>query len=72
MSDADAMARHGPGRGEHRFRLIISLLALLLFAAAIWVKGVAINIVTVELAAITLAFFGGSAVWSGWHLWKQG
>ncbi|MDJ1015119.1 MAG: hypothetical protein QNJ35_01315 [Paracoccaceae bacterium] len=65
------MSRHGPTRSEHRFRLLASLAALLLFGIALWIKGVAINIVTIELAVITLAFFGGSAAWSAWHLWKQ-
>ena len=64
------MRQYGPTPGEHRFRLIASLAALILFAVAVWVRGVAINIVTVELAVITVAFFGGSALWSGWHLWK--
>lgn len=65
------MRRYGPTRGEHRFRLIASIAALLLFAAAAWLRGITVNIVTVELAVITLAFFGGSALWSGWHLWKD-
>ena len=65
------MSRHGPSKGEHRFRLVASLLALALFGAAAWTRGIAINIVTVELAAITLAFFGGSAAWSAWHLWRD-
>lgn len=64
------MRRYGPTRAEHRFRLIASLAALLLFAIAAFVKGIAVNIVTVELAVITLAFFGGSALWSARALLK--
>ncbi len=65
------MKRHGPTRGEHLFRLSASLAALVVFGVAAWVRGVSINIVTVELAMITVAFFGGSAAWSAWHLWKD-
>ena len=64
------MTARGPSRGEHLFRFWASLAALALCGVAIWARGVTINIVTVELAVITLAFFGGSAGWSARALWR--
>ncbi|MDJ1018331.1 MAG: hypothetical protein QNJ35_17615 [Paracoccaceae bacterium] len=63
------MRPRGPSRGEHLFRFWASLGALVLCGVAIWARGVAINIVTIELAVITLAFFGGGVVWSARALW---
>ncbi|MXQ09356.1 hypothetical protein GQ651_16035 [Alphaproteobacteria bacterium GH1-50] len=65
------MSRYGPTKGEHRFRLVASLLALVLFGIAAWTRGIALNIVTVELGVITIAFFGGSALWSARALWRD-
>jgi hypothetical protein len=61
---------YGPSRGELRFRLIFSLagLAALVFAASTRPPGPA----WIEIIGLGGAFFGGTAVWSGWRLCGRG
>ncbi|WP_224816302.1 hypothetical protein [Hasllibacter sp. MH4015] len=64
------MSRFGPGRGEHKLRLAISLAGLTLLTLAYARNGIG-GIASLEIAIIGAAFFGGSALWSAWQLWKD-
>ncbi|SUZ31266.1 hypothetical protein ROE7235_01002 [Roseibaca ekhonensis] len=61
----------GPDRTEHRVRLAVSLLGL---AVLIWIiaSGRMTGFAWVEVGAVAGLFFGGSALWSGWILWREG
>ena len=61
---------HGPSRGEHLFRLGASLAGLLLLGAAFALNGLPRSLAAFEVVLFGGAFFGGSAAWSGWRLWK--
>lgn len=61
---------YGPTRGELWFRLAVSLAGICLILVAIWYRGVPQGIAIVEVIGIAGAFFGGSAVWSAWKLWR--
>jgi hypothetical protein len=63
--------KHGPSRGELKFRLAASLAGLALMAAALVYRGVPSGPAFVEVVGIAGAFFGGSAIWSGWRLMKR-
>lgn len=65
--------KHGPTRGEHRFRLIASLfgLALMVFAIVWRWDDLGGSVAVVEVVIFATAFFGGSAVWSGWKLTRR-
>ncbi len=65
--DAPRPVRTGPDRGELWLRFAISLAGLALMIVALAVRGVG-GMAWVEVVAIAGAFFGGSAVWSGWRL----
>lgn len=62
---------HGPDRTEHRIRLGVSLAGL---AVLIWIiaSGRMTGFAWVEVGAVAGLFFGGSALWSGWKLWREG
>lgn len=60
-----------PPRGELRFRLIFSLFGLGLVALALILRGSALSApALVEVLGVAGVFFGGSAAWSAWRLWK--
>lgn len=63
--------KYRPSRGEFLFRFWASLAALALAGVAVAIKGVQINMVTVELGLIAFAFLGGSAGHAAWNLWGQ-
>ncbi len=60
----------GPTRGEHVVRLVISLVGLGLTGVALATHGIANVAALVEVAGIAGLFFGASAAFSGWRLWK--
>ena len=60
----------GPSRGELWFRLAAGLAGTAAVIAAVVFKGVS-GIASVEVVVIAGAFFGGSAVWSAWRLWRD-
>ena len=62
---------HRPDRTEHRLRLSVSLAGL---AVLIWIiaSGRMTGFAWVEVGAVAGLFFGGSAAWSGWKLWREG
>jgi hypothetical protein len=62
--------KYGPTRGEHVFRLIASLGGLGLLAAAIAIQGMPEGPGLVEVVGFGGSFFGGSAAWSAWKLWR--
>jgi hypothetical protein len=64
------MNRFGPSRGEHKLRLAISLAGLAFLIGGYYRTGI-FGIASLEIAIIGAAFFGGSAVWSAWKLWKD-
>ncbi|MFD1344586.1 hypothetical protein [Litorisediminicola beolgyonensis] len=64
------MAR-GPSRGELIFRLCFSLAGLALLGAAIAVRGWPQGPALFEVIGVAGLFFGGTAVWSAWRLWKR-
>ena len=68
--DAPRAVRTGPDRGELWMRFAISLAGLALMIVAVTVRGVG-GMAWVEVVAIAGAFFGGSAVWSGWQLMRR-
>lgn len=61
----------GPTRGELWFRLAFSLVGLCLMLAAIRYRGAPQGIALVEVIGIAGAFFGGTAIWSAWKLWRS-
>lgn len=60
-----------PDRTEHRFRLGVSIVGLMVL---IWIiaSGRMTGFAWVEVGAVAGLFFGGSALWSGWQLWREG
>ena len=64
------MSKFGPTRGELWIRLCISLIGLAAMLFAILYRGIG-GIAWIEVAVIAGAFFGGSAIWSGWKLLKS-
>ncbi|MGC9417770.1 MAG: hypothetical protein ACP5EN_02250 [Rhodovulum sp.] len=61
----------GPGRGDHGFRLILSLLGLVGMLVAGLVRGFD-GAATVEVLGIAGVFFGGTALWSARALMRRG
>ncbi|MES2665409.1 MAG: hypothetical protein V4712_04865 [Pseudomonadota bacterium] len=64
------MNKFGPTRGELWGRLLFSLAGLALLAAALFIRGLPSGPALVEVVGLASVFFGGTAVWSGWRLWK--
>lgn len=64
------MSRFGPTRGEHRLRLGISLVGLVMLGLALTLHGIPKGPALVEVIGVGGLFFGGSAIWSGWKLWQ--
>ncbi|MDU8910222.1 hypothetical protein [Aestuariicoccus sp. MJ-SS9] len=64
------MSKFGPTRGELKIRLAISVVGLALLIAAIAIRGWPRGPALVEVVGVAGLFFGGSAVWTGWKLWK--
>lgn len=60
----------GPGRGELWFRLVFSLVGLALLAFAIGVRGWPPAPALFEVIGVAGAFFGGTALWALWKLFK--
>jgi xanthosine utilization system XapX-like protein len=63
--------RHGPGRGELWFRLAFSLAGLVLVVVAGTVHGLPSGPALVEVFGIAGMFFGATAAWSAWRLFKR-
>ena len=63
------MPSFGPTRGELKFRLIASLAGLAFLVGGFLRTGI-FGIASLEIVIIGGAFFGGSAIWSAWTLWK--
>ena len=66
------MNRFGPSRGELKFRLAASCVGLCLMMAALFLRGVPTGPAFVEVVGIAGAFFGGTAVWSLYRLYRSG
>lgn len=64
------MSRFGPSRGEWWFRLGFSLIGLVLLGVALAVHGLPRGPALVEVVGVAGLFFGGTALWSAWRLWK--
>ena len=64
------MNRFGPSRGELKFRLVASLAGLAFLIGAYASHGIS-GIASLGIAIIGGGFFGGSALWSAWKLWKE-
>ncbi len=64
------MSKFGPTRGELKLRLAISLAGSALLIWGYARNGIS-GIASLEIAIIGAAFFGGSALWSAWKLWKD-
>jgi hypothetical protein len=64
------MSKYGPTRGEHKFRLLVSLFGLGLMVFAIAYRGIS-GIAWIEIVMVAGSFFGGTVIWSGWNLFKQ-
>lgn len=62
--------RFGPSRGELRFRFFASLAGLALMGVAFAIVGVPTGPAFLETVVIAGGFFGGTAVWSAWKLWR--
>jgi len=63
------MSHFGPTRGELKFRLGFSLIGLCAMVFAVAYRGIT-GIAAFEIVGIAGAFFGGTAIWSAWKLWK--
>jgi xanthosine utilization system XapX-like protein len=59
-----------PPRPELWFRLAFSVAGLALLGVAVAVRGVSSAPALVEVVGIAGAFFGGTATWAIWKLWK--
>jgi hypothetical protein len=64
------MNRFGPSRGELKLRLAISVAGLAFLIGGFLRTGI-FGIASLEIVIIGAAFFGGSALWSGWQLWTS-
>lgn len=61
----------GPSRNELLFRLIFSLFGLALLVVTVALRGIANAPALVEVVGIAGLFFGGTAVWAAWRLWRH-
>ena len=61
----------GPDKADLRFRLIFSIFGLGLLAFALVYRGFPSGMAFVEVVLISFLFFGGTAVWAVWKLWKS-
>jgi len=68
-SEAGVGNRFGPSRGEIWLRFAISLAGLGLMAVALATRRIG-GIASLEVMLIAGAFFGGSALWCAWTLWR--
>ncbi len=64
------MNKFGPSRGELWGRLVFSLAGLGLLSVAIGLRGIPDGPALVEVVGFGSVFFGGTAVWSAWRLFK--
>jgi len=60
----------GPSRGELWFRVALSLAGLGLVVVAVTVKEIT-GPAWIEVVGLGVVFFGGSAAWSLWKLFKS-
>ncbi|WP_135506063.1 hypothetical protein [Roseovarius aestuariivivens] len=65
------MSRFGPSRGELWFRCAAGLLGLAGLAGLCLWRGLPSGAAFFELIVIGGGFFGGTAVWAGWKLFKR-
>jgi hypothetical protein len=56
--------KHGPTRGELKFRLAFSLAGLALMLFALFYRGVPTGPAFVEVVGMAGLFFGGTAIWT--------
>lgn len=67
---AGLMRKFAPTRGEYLFRLLAGLCGVALtIAAALYLRATS-DAPLGELWIFGLGFFGGTAIWSAWKLWK--
>ncbi len=64
------MSKFGPTRGELWGRLAFSVAGLAFMGAAVYVRGVPSGPALVEVVGLASVFFGGTAVWSLWKLFR--
>ncbi|NUB44884.1 hypothetical protein GEU84_010850 [Fertoebacter nigrum] len=64
------MSKFDPPRRELWLRLAISVAGLALLVTALALRGIPEGPAFVEVVGVAGAFFGGSAIWCGWKLWK--
>jgi len=65
------MKHFGPTRGELKFRLAFSAFGLAALGFAVAYRGFPSGPAMVEVIAIAGSFFGGSAIWTIWKLFKR-
>ena len=65
------MAKYGPTRNEHIFRLCVSLFGLGMIAYALKKHGLIASPQAFDALGLGGIFLLGSAIWSGWKLWKR-
>lgn len=65
------MKKYGPSRSELRFRLLVGLLGVALTIGAAFYITATSGAHLGELLVFGLGFFGGTALWSGWTLYKR-
>lgn len=65
------MSKFGPSRGELYLRLAISLAGLFLLAGALIYRGIPQGPAFFEVIVIGGGFFGLSAGWTLWKLFKR-
>lgn len=66
------MSKFGPTRGEHKLRLVISVVGLCLMVSALVIHGVPTGPALFEVIGVAGVFFAGSAGWSARKLWLDG
>ena len=64
------MPKYGPSKKEHQFRLGVSLLGLCMVGVGLW-RMEKIGPGAFDALGLGGAFLLGSAVWSGWKLFKR-
>ncbi len=62
--------KYGPSRGELWFRLVVSILGFAFMVAAVAYRGMPSGPAIVEVVGIAGVFFGGTALWAAWTLWR--
>jgi hypothetical protein len=58
------MSKYGPGPGELKFRIAVSIFGLALMIAAVWHSGMPEGPALVEVVGLGSVFFGGTLFFS--------